>query len=42
MEGQMDIKIDLDFEAVYRTLELDGERDKNSFLSITKFNINSV
>lgn len=38
MEGQMDIKIDLDFEAVYRTLELDGERDKNSFLSITKLN----
>lgn len=34
----MDIKIDLDFDAVYRTLELEGERDKNSFLSIAKLN----
>lgn len=34
----MDVKIDFDFEAVYRTLELDGERDKSSFLFIAKLN----
>ena len=34
----MAIKIDLNFDDVYKTLELDGERDKNSFLFIAKIN----
>lgn len=34
----MDVKIDFDFEAVYKTLELDGEQDKCSFLFIAKLN----
>lgn len=34
----MDVKIDFDFEAVYQTLELDGEQDKSSFLFIAKLN----
>ncbi|WP_139753364.1 hypothetical protein [Aeromonas dhakensis] len=34
----MAIKIDINFDDVYKTLELDGERDKNSFLFISKIN----
>ncbi|MGL4250411.1 MAG: hypothetical protein ACRCR1_07150 [Aeromonas sp.] len=34
----MAIKIDLNFDEVYKTLELDGERDKSSFLFIAKIN----